>query len=596
MEKNLFQSFLRTTLIFFLIPMMILPKPILAMEFASEQTPQIFITEVQIAGKEKATDEFIELFNPGNSEIKLGGWRLSKKTKTGIEYNLVTKFPKEVILGARSFFLIAHNDFKGNVAPDLFYSTTQSLAEDNTLFLYSGESDDPIDLLGFGRAYEAKQNPAPNPGKGESLRRRLDENNNFSDLSDNSQDFQISQSPDPQNSAVNLDVIAEQENPDQENQKNQDISSEEVVPIKPESEVQNSEEQPRQIEETTPKNEESSTGALLENLIGAPQENIVMDEGVSEDLQDQEINDFSNDASSGAGALSVGQEDEIIASGIEKPAIKGRNLIFSEVLPNPDGADSQNEWLELFNQDNQEINLSQWKIKDLSGKSFNLPDVILEPGQYLVLIGEELRVSLNNNYEKLMLYRPDGTLADWLEYQNAKEEASFSRVADENWIWTSVPTPGGPNQVSEELLSGGELNSDIIEEDRVDQVIGQITAGSEVEDQGSGEAQQQEMSQKASSGPKIKYIIQKVYVKDTKSAKRQSSSAPKKQTKSAKTNKINSSQDKKKSKSSSLALPTENPPSPKENKSKSHKTIATSLLGSAGLLSYLVFRIFLKKP
>ncbi len=42
-------------------------------------------------------------------------------------------------------------------------------------------------------------------------------------------------------------------------------------------------------------------------------------------------------------------------------------VVLSEILPSPEGPDAENEWVEILNQNDFEVNISGWKIKDKEG-------------------------------------------------------------------------------------------------------------------------------------------------------------------------------------------------------------------------------------
>jgi hypothetical protein len=162
----------------------------------------VVINEVQVAGA-TATDEFVELYNPTNLPISLNGWRLSRKVAAGNEYNLLTSFPN-LEIPAYGYFLIVHkDDYVGSVAEDIKYSTTQSIAADNTVILYSDAGNTVVDKVGYGVVvdYETVGDPitAPypnNPPNDQSIERGL----NGYDSDDNSADFIIKTDPTPTNS------------------------------------------------------------------------------------------------------------------------------------------------------------------------------------------------------------------------------------------------------------------------------------------------------------------------------------------------------------------------------------------------------------
>lgn len=101
----------------------------------------VLISEIQAGTEANGTeDEFVELYNPTDSKIDLTGWSLKKKTSSGNASNLVSSSAFVGKIAPKSFFLIAHQNYKGNVAADLIYSAnSQNLAyTSNSVVLYDG--------------------------------------------------------------------------------------------------------------------------------------------------------------------------------------------------------------------------------------------------------------------------------------------------------------------------------------------------------------------------------------------------------------------------------------------------------------------------
>ena len=114
---------------------------------------------------------------------------------------------------------------------------------------------------------------------------------------------------------------------------------------------------------------------------------------------------------------------------------KSEKIKFSEVMPNPKGSDSTKEWIELFNNDNKDINLKNWKITN-SKSTFKIKnDTIIKSHDYLILENKSLKISLKNSNEKLQLVDYQGKIMDSLEYQNSIEGKSYSRILEQKWIW-----------------------------------------------------------------------------------------------------------------------------------------------------------------
>ena len=71
-------------------------------------------------------------------------------------------------------------------------------------------------------------------------------------------------------------------------------------------------------------------------------------------------------------------------------------IVLNEILPSPDGPDAENEWIEVFNQNNFEVDLSGWKIRDKEGKTTTYTfsaNTKISPLGYLVLKRTETKTN-----------------------------------------------------------------------------------------------------------------------------------------------------------------------------------------------------------
>lgn len=128
---------------------------------------------------------------------------------------------------------------------------------------------------------------------------------------------------------------------------------------------------------------------------------------------------------------------------IQFSAAREQAIILTEVLPDPEGRDSENEFIELFNQSQETINLASWTIKDMQEKTFVFKETKLQPQSFLVLNIKETKINLNNDIDKIKLFNEKNELIDSVSYKESKTGLSFSRNKDK-WQWTE-PTPGEPN-------------------------------------------------------------------------------------------------------------------------------------------------------
>ena len=119
-------------------------------------------------------------------------------------------------------------------------------------------------------------------------------------------------------------------------------------------------------------------------------------------------------------------------------------LVINEFLPNPQGRDEAKEFVEIFNDCSQEINLTgillkigRYKIK-LEGK--------IKGQEYLVISNTDKNFFIRNTKETLELVKNNNVFYRISYNGKAPEGLSFSRV-EEEWGWTE-PTPGKENKSS----------------------------------------------------------------------------------------------------------------------------------------------------
>jgi hypothetical protein len=302
----------------------------------------VVINSFRISGQ-SSTDEYIELYNSSDRDINLLGWRLSKKTASGNISNLLTSFP-EVYLEPDSNLIIAHENC--TCSPDLKYSTSGSIAEDNTVILFSDNGKSIVDKVGFGLAIDFEGSPAQNPNTGEIYGRK----NNGLDTDNNKADF---------------------------------------------------------------------------HLIYAP----------PKPKEEPKINPVS--------------PDKAASNSTEKQS--DAKLIVTEFLPNPEGADSEKEFIEIKNI-GQVTDIGGYYIADTIGspKSYKIPEgTILGAGQYLAFYSAKTPISLNNKGDGVEVWDRDKKVIDSSpdDCGKAPEGLSYA-LSDSGWVWTKTPTPGKANIIN----------------------------------------------------------------------------------------------------------------------------------------------------
>ncbi len=140
-------------------------------------------------------------------------------------------------------------------------------------------------------------------------------------------------------------------------------------------------------------------------------------------------------------------------------------VVLNEVLANPDGYDNApmpgGEWIELYNNDDLDINVNGWVVYDEDGNELYITSENTNTGDTIVSANGWLAVyrngdsdfDLNNDGDSIRFY--DGypavssNLIDEYTYTIPKPEGySYARIPDGTGNWVDpIPTPGGPNRL-----------------------------------------------------------------------------------------------------------------------------------------------------
>jgi len=585
---------------------------------AAEADHLVFSELKTTGGTGKSTDEFVELYNPTDINVSLNGWQLIKKTASGNDYVLVDNFGEKII-SSHSFFLIAHPaGYLGEVAPDFYYSTTNSISDNNSIVLYDS-SLAVVDAVGYGTATVFETEATANPGANKSLERKARAEStaemmveggvhyflgNSEDSNNNKSDFIARDTPEPQNVLSEpeyLEMIIPESPKLPEVESEEPLASEPKSPVEPISgqkvytdkiiitelfpnpagsddgefielfnigdkpedlngwklgdnssrlftisgkdfpstiitshgyfviekkvsgislnntgdtaklyhpdgvlvtsvEYDNCQEgksysfiddkwgwsddiTPGQPNTLTIHNESPIASFEVESEVLKVGKKVSFDASGSQDADDDELGyawDFG-DGQSAEGkktehqfqkqgkyivrltvADTKGGEDEIETKIEITDYDYSSALVINELLPACQGAGEDCEYIELYNPENRVIKLDGWRL-NIKKSSYVFPEsVVIKARSYLVVKREESRLSLSNNGTALYLLDPQGRIINGVEYGQAKDELSFSRVDSQQWQWTEKQTPGAANEIvmPEELEATADEESD----------------------------------------------------------------------------------------------------------------------------------------
>ena len=165
-------------------------------------SPVILISEIQAGSASDTKQEFVELYNAGESDVNLADWDIKKKTSSGTLGNLATNMTGTI--RAKGFFLIASQEYEGSVVADQRYTqTSQTLAGSNNSVVLYDEDGDIIDEFAYAEivAGQSLERRAVSGGVCVSSQGNGEYLGNGCDVSGDSSDFEVRVAPNPQNTS-----------------------------------------------------------------------------------------------------------------------------------------------------------------------------------------------------------------------------------------------------------------------------------------------------------------------------------------------------------------------------------------------------------
>ena len=122
----------------------------------------------------------------------------------------------------------------------------------------------------------------------------------------------------------------------------------------------------------------------------------------------------------------------------------------TELLANPSGSDAGNEFIELYNPSDKEVSLVGFSLQvgTTKVKTYSLDDVTIPALGYVALYNTGARnFTLSNTAGKVQLLYNNNPVGDAIEYENAKDDMSWSLI-DGEWVYSEIVTPAQPNQAT----------------------------------------------------------------------------------------------------------------------------------------------------
>lgn len=126
----------------------------------------------------------------------------------------------------------------------------------------------------------------------------------------------------------------------------------------------------------------------------------------------------------------------------------GQVVRVNEFLPDPTGADTEAEFIELINTGSDEINIGGWKLDDADGGSgpFTIPGGTTIPGGGMtVFFSSQTQIALNNSGgDMVRILDSSGAVLFSFAYTTTHAGKSYIRDGD-TFVETDTPTPGDSN-------------------------------------------------------------------------------------------------------------------------------------------------------
>lgn len=142
----------------------------------------VVISEFSGGTTANASDEFVELYNPTNQDVTIGGWKLQYRSATGTSYSQSASLPDGAVIKAYGYYLVGGTAYTDTVTPkDASYGFNSSASATSGGHIRLGtaalsdklEDANTVDVLGYGTAAGPEGTAAPaHPASGGSLERK----------------------------------------------------------------------------------------------------------------------------------------------------------------------------------------------------------------------------------------------------------------------------------------------------------------------------------------------------------------------------------------------------------------------------------------
>ncbi|MFA5777359.1 MAG: lamin tail domain-containing protein [Parcubacteria group bacterium] len=121
----------------------------------------------------------------------------------------------------------------------------------------------------------------------------------------------------------------------------------------------------------------------------------------------------------------------------------------NEILPNPSGDELKDEYIEVYNYSNGDIDLESWELRDAGTGEYVFPkNTVIKKDNFLVVYRKDFKFAINNSEEVISLLNPNGVETSIVLCGNKPFKSDISYSFDGiGWQRSSYLTPEKENKL-----------------------------------------------------------------------------------------------------------------------------------------------------
>lgn len=405
---------------------------------------EIVIDEIQTGSDKSAGHDFVRLYNESEEDLSLKSCSIRKIIKSGKESS-VAALSSKYSIKAKDYFIWANkeNGFAEEMEADI--SNKNRITNGDCVLLVCEKEliDKVCDVAESDSVAENKEEDEEKVEEEIKNKEKEDseEDGDPENESSNNKSGNDSNESSGIGSGEVVEVETEEVKIETEEEKSGEVVAEggEVIEIEDEEAVNDNNSNEAENNEA-----EIEIKEVVEEVVEIEE---VKEEDSGENEKDNE--NIDNDNKGGISGDALIEVKENIETEVEQD-YSGK-ILLNEILPNATGRDKNNEWIELLNISEEEIDLTNWYFENnyKRPKKFQINEVKIEVGEIVLIRIQNSSFSIRNSREKIKLFDFRGNLVDEVVIVGyAKPGVSYNRLGDGEWSWSNRVTPGEKNRLN----------------------------------------------------------------------------------------------------------------------------------------------------